>query len=575
MTTPVQPAAELAHDILRSRRQPLDVFFTPRTVAVIGATEKAGSVGRTVLWNLIGSPFGGTVFPVNPKRPSVLGIKAYPSIAGRAGAGRSGGRSSRRRRPCPALIGECAAAGVKGAIIISAGFKEIGPGRAPSWNARSWSRRGASRMRIIGPNCLGVMSPRSGLNATFAAGMARPGNVGFISQSGALLHRHPRLELAGERRLQRLRLDRLDARRRLGRPDRLPGRRSAHAQHRASTWNRSATPASFLSAAREVALTKPIIVIKAGRTEAAAKAAASHTGSLTGSDEVLDAAFRRGGVLRVNTIADLFYMAEVLAKQPRPRGPALTIVTNAGGPGVLATDALIASGGELAQLSPETPRGPQPVAPAPVEPRQPDRHPGRRRPRALCQGPRDRRQGPQQRRPAGDPHAAGHDRSDPAPPSSFEAVRHEARQADPGQLDGRRPASRPARTSSTRPSIPTFAYPDTAARAFNYMWRYSYNLRGLYETPELPGETATMRPPDREPWPAIIQGVRQSGRTLLTEVEVEAAAGCLRHPDRGNAPSPPTEAEAVRAGRQRSATRSCSSSIPRPSPTRPTSAACS
>ena len=111
---------------------------------------------------------------------------------------------------------------------------------------------------------------------------------------------------------------------------------------------------SFLSAAREVSLTKPIIVIKAGRTAAAAKAAASHTGALTGSDEVLDAAFRRVGVLRVNTIADIFYMAEVLANQPRPRGPRLSIVTNAGGPGVLATDALIAGGGELAELSDET-----------------------------------------------------------------------------------------------------------------------------------------------------------------------------------------------------------------------------
>jgi acetyltransferase len=111
---------------------------------------------------------------------------------------------------------------------------------------------------------------------------------------------------------------------------------------------------SFLSAAREVALVKPIIVIKAGRTEAAAKAAASHTGALTGSDEVLDAAFRRCGVLRVDRISDLFYMAEVLDKQPRPKGPRLTILSNAGGPGVLATDALIAEGGVLAKLAPET-----------------------------------------------------------------------------------------------------------------------------------------------------------------------------------------------------------------------------
>ena len=147
---------------------------------------------------------------------------------------------------------------------------------------------------------------------------------------------------------------------------------------------------SFLSAAREVALSKPIIVIKAGRTSAAARAAASHTGALTGSDEVLDAAFRRCGVLRVDTIAELFYMAEVLAKQPRPRGPRLTILTNAGGPGVLATDALIANGGELAELSDDDHGGAQRAAAAALEPQQPDRRARRRRPRAVREGGRDR-----------------------------------------------------------------------------------------------------------------------------------------------------------------------------------------
>ena len=136
---------------------------------------------------------------------------------------------------------------------------------------------------------------------------------------------------------------------------------------------------SFLSAAREVSLTKPVIVIKAGRTAAAAKAAASHTGALTGSDEVLDAAFRRSGVLRVNSIADIFFMSDVLAKQPRPRGKRLCILTNAGGPGVLATDALVAGGGELAELSPETLKAFDEILPAAVEPQQPGGYPRRRR----------------------------------------------------------------------------------------------------------------------------------------------------------------------------------------------------
>jgi acetyltransferase len=168
---------------------------------------------------------------------------------------------------------------------------------------------------------------------------------------------------------------------------------------------------AFLSAAREVALNKPIIVIKPGRTAAAAKAAASHTGSLTGSDEVLEAAFRRSGVLRVNNIADLFYMAEVLAKQPSPKGPRLTIVTNAGGPGVLATDALIMGGGELAELSPGTDGGLQRRSAPHLEPQQSGRYHRRRQPGALRQGAGDRRQRSQQRRHAGDPDAAGHDRS--------------------------------------------------------------------------------------------------------------------------------------------------------------------
>ncbi len=163
---------------------PLESIFAPKNVALIGATETVGSVGRTLMWNLISNPFGGAVFPINPKRPSVLGVKAYPNI------------SSvpepvelvvvvTPAQSIPKIIAECVEAGVKGAIVISAGFKETGPlGAELERQVLGHARRGG--MRIIGPNCLGVMSPVSGLNATFAAGMARPGKVGFISQSGAL-----------------------------------------------------------------------------------------------------------------------------------------------------------------------------------------------------------------------------------------------------------------------------------------------------------------------------------------------------------------------------------------------------
>ena len=166
------------------RRHPLDAIFSPESVAVIGATEKEGSVGRTLLWNLISHPFGGTVFPVNPKRSNVLGIRAYPSIADVPD--RVDLAVIVTPAPTvPSVVDECVQAGVKGAIIISAGFKEIGAeGARLEQQILEKARR--AKMRIVGPNCLGVMSPLTGINATFAKGMALPGNVGFVSQSGAL-----------------------------------------------------------------------------------------------------------------------------------------------------------------------------------------------------------------------------------------------------------------------------------------------------------------------------------------------------------------------------------------------------
>ena len=175
---PPTPEGESKHQL------PLDAIFAPRTVAVIGASEKKGSVGRAVLWNLVSNPFGGTVYPINSTRPNVLGIKAYKSISATPDPVDLAVVVT-PAASVPGVISECVAAGVKGAIIISAGFKETGPDGAKLEQAiLSEARRG--RMRIIGPNCLGLMRPYSGMNATFAAQIAQPGSVGFISQSGAL-----------------------------------------------------------------------------------------------------------------------------------------------------------------------------------------------------------------------------------------------------------------------------------------------------------------------------------------------------------------------------------------------------
>jgi acetyltransferase len=495
------------------RTQPLDVFFSPKNVAVIGATETPGSVGRTILWNLMSSPFGGAVFPVNPKRPSVLGVKAYKNIE-EVPEQVDLAVVVTPAASVPNIVRECADAGVKGAIVISAGFKETGPaGVELERQVLAEARRG--NMRVIGPNCLGVMSPLTGLNATFATTIARPGNVGFISQSGALCTAvldWSLREMVGFSAFlsigSMLDVNWGDLINYLGND---PRTRSI-----VIYMETIGDARSFLSAAREVALNKPIIVIKAGRTEAAAKAAASHTGSLAGSDAVLDAAFRRSGVLRVKNISDMFYMAEVLSKQPSPKGPRLTILTNAGGPGVLATDALISGGGELADVSEETMRAFNEFLPA---------HWSHNNPIDILGDAGPDRYAKAVEIAAKDPNSDGllvvlTPQAMTDPTKTAEGLKPFAK------LDGKPIIASWMGGVDTaageeilnRGGIPTFPYPDTAAKAFNYMWRYSYNLRGLYETPSLLEDTAECAP-DRARAEQIIEQARQSGRTILTEAE--------------------------------------------------------
>ena len=499
--------------MIRSSSQPLDVFFSPKTVAVIGATENPGTVGRTVLWNLVTNPFGGTVYPVNPKRPSVLGIKAYKSI-------------SDIPEPVdlavvvtpppsiPGIIKECGENGVQGAIVISAGFKEIGPEGA-ALEQRLLAEAQAADIRVIGPNCLGVMAPLTGMNATFATTIARPGSVGFISQSGALCTAI--LDWSLKAMVGFSAFVSVGSMVDVGWGDLIyhlgndPKTRSI-VIYMESIGNAR----SFISAAREVALNKPIIVIKPGRSAAAAKAAASHTGSLTGSDEVLEAAFRRSGVLRVNNIADLFYMAEVLSKQPSPKGPRLTIVTNAGGPGVLATDALIMGGGELAELTPETMEAYNAVLPPTWSHNNPVDIIGDASPERYAKALEIA---------AKDPHSDGMlviltPQAMTDPTRIAEQLRPLAKQEGKPVLASWMGGLDVAAGEEVlnRANIPTFSYPDTAARAFNYMWRYSYNLKGLYETPMMPEDSADWSP-DRNLVDGIIQKSRGEGRTILTEFE--------------------------------------------------------
>jgi acetyltransferase len=508
-------APDRASDVLRATRHPLDPFFRPRSVAVIGATEKEGSVGRTVLWNLISSPFGGTVLPINPKRPSVLGVKAYPSLT-EVDDPVDLAVIVTPAVTAPGLMAECAAKGVKGVIIISAGFREIGPEGA-ELERRVLAEARSARIRVVGPNCLGVMNPIAGLNATFAAGMASPGSVGFVSQSGALLTAV--LDWSAREGVGFSSVVSLGSMLDVGWGDIIyylgddPGTASILIYMETIGDARA-----FLSAAREVALTKPIIVIKPGRTAQAAKAAASHTGSLTGSDEVLDASFRRVGVLRVDSIADLFGMAEVLAKQPRPKGPNLTIVTNAGGPGVLATDALVGGGGRLTELSEATMAAYAEVLP-PVW--------SHNNPVDIIGDAPPERYAKALEIAAADPAADGmlviltpQAMTDPTRTAEelIPYARIEGKPVLASWMGGRDVEEGTA--ILRRAGIPTFDYPDTAAEMFNYLWRSSVDLRGLYETPILPDGTEHSM--DRAAASDIIRTARDEGRTLLTEVESKA-----------------------------------------------------
>ena len=511
----IQDVREDSRGVHSSERLSLDAIFQPRTVAVIGATSREGSVGQAVLANLLSSTSGQTVYPVNPKHREVLGHLAFDSIA-KVPEAVDLAIIVTPARTVPGLVRECVDAKVRSAVVISAGFKECGKeGAALESQIREVLR--GSRLRLVGPNCLGIMNPLTGLNATFAQTMARPGNVAFLSQSGALL-----TAIIGWSLMEHVGFSAIASTGSMldvGWGDLIDYfGDDPHTQSILIYMESIGDARSFVSAAREVAMKKPIIVIKAGRTEAASKAASSHTGAMTGSDEVFDAALRRCGVLRVQTISDIFDMAEVLSKQPRPRGPRLMILTNAGGPGVLATDTLIANGGELAVLSEESLQSLDELLPPHWSHGNPidilgDADPERYA-RALDIAIRD---------PSGDgvlAVLAPQRMTDPA--RVAEQFRPYIGQAGKplfaSWMGGKEVEEGKAILGSY--GIPTFGYPERAVRAFNYMWRYTYHLHGLYETPAV-ADDPTVATARRQRAGALLDSMLERGRILLTEFEAK------------------------------------------------------
>ncbi len=499
--------AQASYPLSPSAQHPLDVFFHPKSIAIIGASERPGSPGEALTTNLFAKTTTGIdVFAVNSVHKTIAGHQAYASIAD-VPKQIDLAIIVTPARTVPDLISECVQANVRGAIIISAGFREAGAA-GKALEREIAERIKDTRLRVVGPNCIGVMNPITGLNATFARKAALPGSVAFISQSGALCTAI--LDWSLSESLGFSAFVSVGSMLDVGWGDLIDYLGNDPDTESIVIYMESIGNApSFLAAAREVALRKPIIVIKAGRTEAAAKAAASHTGAMTGSDDVLDAAFRRAGVLRVDSIGDLFHIAEVLAKQPRPKGRRLAIVTNAGGPGVLAADALMEGGGELAQLSSETMKTLDSMLPPSWS--------------------------------HGNPIDILADSTEATFVRTVELALKD--QNTDGVLAMTAPlvAARPINLAKSisklttlgkpliasfmggsdvsdadgfmsRGGIPTFAFPDDAARVFNYMWKFGENLK-ILESSELPAPNPTPKQS------ATIETALREGRTILTEVE--------------------------------------------------------
>ncbi len=330
----------------------LDAVFHPKSVALIGASNRHGSVGFVVARNLLEGGFEGPVMPVNPAHKSVAGMLAYPDVANLPMTPDLAVICT-PPRTVPGIVADLGKRGTKGAVVITAGFNELGTDEGRALEQAMLDAARPTLMRIVGPNCLGILSTPANLNASFAPLAAKAGGVAFVAQSGAMLTTI--LDWATARGIGFSHLVSLGDMTDVDFGDMLDYLATDPATHSILLYIETITAArKFMSAARAAARLKPVIAIKAGRHQEAAKAASSHTGAMAGVDAVYDAAFLRAGILRVKDLDEVFDAVETLATPIKLEGDRLIIVTNGGGLGVLATDTLLDHGGVMAPLAPET-----------------------------------------------------------------------------------------------------------------------------------------------------------------------------------------------------------------------------
>lgn len=514
-----------ARDPVRPRRPPLDALFQPASVAVVGSVGDPASQAGRILRSLVEGGFSGPIVPVTATGGRPLGLTAVPSLAGTpqhvdlavvAVPAASAG----------ATIVECAEAGVGAAIVTTDADRSAGPGGG-ILDRRALEIARRAGLRLLGPGSLGVMRPAAGLNAMLAPAMARRGSVAFLSQSGAVCAAV--LDWSRRERVGFSACVSVGTMADVGWGDLIDYLGHDPETRSILIYMESVGDArAFLSAAREVALTRPIIAIRPGRWLAPGGEAADRAKRLAGEDEVLDAALRRCGVLRVDHLADLFHMAEVLGKQPRPRGPRLAIVSNGGGPAALAADALVAHGGQLADLDEETVWALDRLEPPPS---------GRGNPVEVGNATGADRYARAVEVVGRDPHADGV-LAILAPQAGGDATAVAERVAALVPLPGRPllaswmggPDVAAGEAILNGANVPTFAFPDAAARVFANMWRHSRMLKALYETPVLPAGLDAASRETRERVAAVIATARASGRRVLAGDDALAVLGAYGIP---------------------------------------------
>ena len=491
----------------------LSPFFSPKAVAIVGASPKEGSVGHRLLLNMIEAGFKGALYPVNPKHKKILDKRCYADIAAIPGQVDMAVIAT-PAATVPGIVRQCGEKNVRNVVVISAGFSEAGAGKKGRLLEHELTEIAHRyNIRVIGPNCLGIMRPSTGVNATFGYDNATPGKLALLSQSGAICTAI--LDWAASQGVGFSTVVSLGDASDIGFGELLDFLAMDPKTRSILLYVEGVNDArAFLSGLKAAARIKPVILIKSGRHEASSKAAMSHTGSLVGGDDVFDAAIERAGVVRVYTISDLFSAARILSTDSHLAGNRLAILTNAGGPGVMATDCAEDLGVSLTSLSDETVRKMDALLPA---------HWSRANPVDILGDADPARYADAVRICLEDPGADGvliiltpQATTEPTRVASevIETVSKTPKPVLAAWTGGER--VKEARKLFVDAGVPHFNTPETAVSAFNFLAKFHQNQKLLMQAPEpVPGD----QPPDINGAKMIIEGVMAQGRDILTAQE--------------------------------------------------------